>query len=168
MSSKVSAVFAGPFLRTPFNYDRDAVSDETGLRCEDVSLAKQSFKEECDINVIVERFGIGYEMPQGVKAPVYGDFSEVGDFRGALDSVRAAQESFMTLPADVRARFGNDPAGFVDFCSKDENYDEVEKLGLLHSEAAVRRRAEREKVEADRIEALVSERLKAAKAAGTS
>ena len=26
-----------PFLRTPYNYDVDAVSDETGLKCEDPS-----------------------------------------------------------------------------------------------------------------------------------
>lgn len=151
------------FLRTAYNYDRDAVSEETGLKCEDVSRAKQSFRDECDINVIVERFGIGYEMPQGVRAPVYGDFTEVGDFRGAMDAVIAAQSSFMALPADVRARFGNDPAGFVEFCSKDENYDEVERLGLLHAEAAVRRKEERDKAEADRIEALVSKRMKEAK-----
>lgn len=151
------------FLRTPYNYDVNAASDESGLKCDDVSLAKQSFKEECDINTIVERFGIGYEMPQGVRAPFYGDFTEVGDFRSALDAVNAARESFMTLPADVRARFANDPHGFVEFCSRDENIDEVEKLGLLLPEAMQRRKAEREAAEAARIEALVSERLKASK-----
>lgn len=151
------------FLRTPYNYDMDMISDETGLKCEDVSRAKQSFKEECDINTIIDRFGIGYEMPTGVKAPVYGDFTEVCDFRSAMDAVLEAQKSFMALPAEVRSRFGNDPNGFVEFCSKDENYDEVEKLGLLHSGAAQRRKAERDAAEAARIEALVAARVKADK-----
>ena len=62
------------------------------MRCEDVSRAKQSFKDECDINVIVERFGIGYEMPTGVVAPVYGDFTQAGDFRSAMDAVVAARD----------------------------------------------------------------------------
>jgi hypothetical protein len=30
-----------PFLRTPYNYDRDVVSDESGLACADPSLAQQ-------------------------------------------------------------------------------------------------------------------------------
>ena len=36
----------------------------------------------------------------------------------------------MTMPADVRARFNNDPALFVDFCSDEANLDEMRKLGL--------------------------------------
>ena len=35
-----------PFLRTPFNYDRDLASEESGLKCEDPSLTQQQFKDE--------------------------------------------------------------------------------------------------------------------------
>ena len=69
----------------------------------------------------------------------------------------------MALPADVRARSGNDPAGFVDFCSDDNNADEVEKLGLMLPEAAKRRKDAREAAEQARIDKLVEERLKASK-----
>ena len=44
--------FVPVFVRSGNNYDMQAVSDETGLLCEDASLAKQSFAEECDINKI--------------------------------------------------------------------------------------------------------------------
>ena len=47
--------FVPVFLRAFNNYDMGAVSDETGLRCEDASLTKQSFAEECDINTIVRK-----------------------------------------------------------------------------------------------------------------
>ena len=47
-----------PFLRTPYNYDVDKVSDETGLSCPEVTLAQQNFKDETDINYIVRQFGI--------------------------------------------------------------------------------------------------------------
>lgn len=120
-----------PFLRTAYNYDRDAVSDETGLRCEDESLAKQSFAEECDINTIVKRFRISGELPTGVVAPVYADYEDIFDFHSAMNAIAKAHEAFDAMPAEVRTRFQNDPAAFVAFCSDGANRDEAEKLGLV-------------------------------------
>lgn len=118
------------FFRTPFNYDRDDVSRETGLICDDPSLAVQSERDECDINTIVKRFGLTGELPSGVRRPSYGDFVGVSDYREALEVIQQADDSFMTMPADVRARFKNDPALFVDFCSDEANIEEMRKLGL--------------------------------------
>ena len=119
-----------PFLRTPFNYDRDKVSNETGLACMDPSLAKQSFAEESDINTIVKRFGLTGQLPSDVRMPTYADFEEVFSYRDAMNAVVAARESFMMMPADVRSRFGNDPGAFVDWCSDPENLAEAVRLGL--------------------------------------
>lgn len=121
------------FLRAEGNYDVDKASDEAGLCCEDVSLAKQSFREECDINTIIERFGLGYEMPDGVVAPTYGDFTHVRDFHTAMNAIASANEAFDALPASVRARFQNDPGQFVDFVSEESNRAEAESLGLVVS-----------------------------------
>ena len=123
-----------PFLRTPYNYDVDAVSDETGLKCEDPSLAQQHCAEECDINYIVERFGVTGQLPEYNRAPpTYGDFTGLSDYRQALDAVRSADEAFMALPAKIRERFDNDPALFVDFCSSTDPADRSEaiELGLI-------------------------------------
>ena len=118
------------FLRSPFNYDRDAVSLETGLECLDKSLAQQQFAEEADINTIVRRFNLTGQLPDNVRAPVYADFEAVFDFQTAMNAVRSAEESFMAMPADVRARFSNDPHRFVEFCSDPSNLEEARKLGL--------------------------------------
>ena len=123
-----------PFLRTPYNYDVDAVSDETGLKCEDPSLAQQHMAEECDINNIVERFGVTGQLPDApAYMPTYGDFTGIGDYRQALDAVSQANDAFMSLPANVRERFDNDPALFVDFCSSTDPADRSEaiELGLI-------------------------------------
>lgn len=123
-----------PFLRTPYNYDVDAVSDETGLKCEDPSLAQQHSAEECDINYIVERFGVTGQLPENNRPmPTYGDFTGISDYRAALDAVAAADSAFMNLPAKVRERFDNDPALFVDFCSSSDPADRSEaiELGLI-------------------------------------
>lgn len=122
-----------PFLRTPFNYDRDAASNESGLSCQDESLAIQSAAEEANINTIVRRFGLTGQMPAQVAMPRSGDFTNVPDFHTAMNLIRQAEEGFMQVPADVRARFGNDPQRFMDFLEDDGNREEAIKLGLLKS-----------------------------------
>lgn len=118
------------FLRAQYNYDTMAASDEAGLKCEDKSLAQQHQASEADINTIVKRFGLTGQLPSNVRVPQYGDFTSVTDYQTALNAVIAANDAFMLMPAYVRARFGNDPAQFVDFCSKPENSEEMIKLGL--------------------------------------
>lgn len=120
-----------PFLRTEFNYDMLAASNVSALDCQDASLAVQESRDECDINTILKRFGLTGQLPQGVRAPQYGDFEGVADYQSALNAVIAADDAFMQMPYFIRDRFHNDPAAFVDFCSKEENRAEAEKLGLV-------------------------------------
>ena len=119
------------FLRTGNNYDRDAASVESGVLNDSPSLTKQSFAEECDINTIVERFGLTGELPTDVRMPQYADFDEVFDYHSAMNAVAQARESFDAMPADVRARFHNDPGEFVEFCGDEKNREEAVKLGLV-------------------------------------
>jgi len=121
-----------PFLRTPYNYDTDAASNESGLHCEDASLAQQHFKDECDINNILRQFNITGLLPEAPLSPRYGDFTGIGDYHTALNQVIAAEDEFMSLPANIRARFENDPAQLIEFLDKPENKDEAIKLGLVN------------------------------------
>lgn len=125
------------FLRTPHNYDMHAASIDSGLKCEDPTLAQQHFKEECDINTIVERFHITGELPQNVRMPMQGDFTGLTTFEQAMDAIRSAQESFNAMPAKVRERFQNDPGKLVEFCTDPENLPEAIKLGLADPTAPV-------------------------------
>ena len=120
-----------PFLRTPYNYDRDAASDESGLSCGEPSRAVQSAAEEADINTIVKRFGLTGKLPDVLNLPQYGDFTGVTDYQSALNLVMAADSAFMKLPADLRSRFHNNPAAMLDFVSNEANREEAQKLGLL-------------------------------------
>nr|QJB19291.1 MAG: internal scaffolding protein [Microvirus sp.] len=118
------------FLRTEFNYDMDAVSRETGLCCDDDSLAVQSARDETDINTIVRRFGLTGELPGDLNMPQSGDYTGIGDFHSAMNLVVKAQEEFMRVPAEIRARFVNDPQRFSDFFNDPDNQDEAIRLGL--------------------------------------
>lgn len=119
-----------PDFRTAYNYDTDAASHEASLLCDDQSLTQQQFKEETDINTIVARFGIGYEMPEDLPYVQNADFDEIFDFQSAMNLIIEAERSFAALDADTRARFNNDPARFVSFCSDPQNQDEMIKMGL--------------------------------------
>lgn len=128
-----------PFIRSPYNYDRDQVSNDTGLDCPEPTMAQQQFREECDINTIMERFGRTGEVIAPARLPQYGDFDGISDYHSAVNAIVAAQQSFMDLPAKLRARFGNDPAEFVEFCMNDKNREEAIRLGLV--EAAIQAQA---------------------------
>jgi hypothetical protein len=99
-----------PFLRTPYNYDVDKVSDETGLSCPEPTLAQQNFKDESDINYIVRQFGLTGELPGKPLSPQSGDFTGVLDYHSA---------------------FNNDPAELIDFLGNEGNREEAIKLGLV-------------------------------------
>lgn len=120
-----------PFLRTPYNYDMNAASNESGLHCEDASLAQQHFKDETDINNILRQFNITGQLPTALLSPRYGDFTGIVDYQSALNAVIAAEDGFMSLPADTRAKFGNDPEQLIQFLADEGNRAEAEKLGLV-------------------------------------
>lgn len=102
-----------------------------GLRCEDVSLTVQSDAVDADINTIVRRFGITGKLPTELPFVTNVDLSDAPNtFSGALEILEAAREQFMAMPADVRARFDNEPGLFMDFVSDPANLDEMRKLGL--------------------------------------
>ena len=137
MIDKDTGEIITPFLRTPYNYDMEAASNETALHCPEPTLTQQHFKEECDINTIVERFGLTGELPQNLVVPLTGDFTEaVTDFQTAMNHVRASEEAFMKLPAQIRARFNNDPQQLLEFVEDERNRDEAIKWGIVNAPKA--------------------------------
>lgn len=116
--------------RSAFNYDMDMASLESGLECKDVSRAVQSSRDEVDINTIVRRFGLTGQLPHDLAVPQFADFDVVHDFHSAMNLIGEARDAFMAMPADVRARFGNDPQGLVAFVSDPANVEEARKLGI--------------------------------------
>ena len=126
-----------PFVRNPYNYDMAFVSQETGLACQDPSLAQQHMKDECDINVLVERFGVTGQLPTTPLEPSYGDFSGVSDYHTALNAIKAADDAFMALPAKIRAKFDHDPNALLNFLQNEENRDEAIQIGLIDGKPVV-------------------------------
>lgn len=115
-----------PQIRSNYDYQ-----PWKGLDKFDSSKTKQSFKEECDINNILARYQTTGVLPDLIlENPQYGDFSEVPDYHQALNLVSKAHEQFASLDAQVRSRFDNDPAKFLDFATNPQNTHEMVKMGL--------------------------------------
>ena len=113
---------------------REEKSRKFGLVCDpEEDVAQQQFKEEVDINTIVKRFGLTGALPENLRMPVSGDFTGVTDFQSAMNLVRQAEEEFLRIPADVRARFANDPGQLMAFLDDEKNRDEAIKLGLVNA-----------------------------------
>lgn len=92
---------------------------------------KQCFKDETDINNIMKKWAITGQSPlPGRGNPQYGDFSSIMDYQSSLNAVIEANAAFENLPAQIRKRFSNDPALFVDFVQNPQNKEELIELGL--------------------------------------
>lgn len=112
------------------------------LICEEKTLTQQQFKDECDINQIVERYlktGLwsGASLVVPTSHPMYGNFVNIPDFREAMNQIVEARENFESLPPNVRKRFQNDPIELIEFIGKPENVDEAIKMGLMKPKPVV-------------------------------
>lgn len=113
-------------------YSKYNVPDSSGLVCVD-DKAQQHFKDECDINNIIDKYRVnGCFQPSDLASsePVYADVSDVQDFASAQNFVIQAQEQFMSLDSKIRRRFNDDPVQFMAFCEDACNYDEAISLGI--------------------------------------
>lgn len=113
-------------FRTP--YDGIRVK---GLSFEgELSLTKQSFKDECDVNNVLKRYRETGLFPTDMGPGMYGDFSEVTDFQSAFEAIQEANAAFASLPANIRDYFKNDPATFIAFAEDPNNLDAMVDMGL--------------------------------------
>lgn len=110
--------------------------EHPGLVFSEPSMTKQSFKDECDINVILARYentGMYYDplTTRGSRAPLFDDFTAVPDYMDAQNFVIEAGEMFDALPSRIRKRFDNSPAQLLEFLADSANVSEAISLGLI-------------------------------------
>lgn len=99
----------------------------------DKGKTRQEFKEETDINVIVERMTDKQatdwleQHEEWLKSAVDQTVPNI-EYRELLAVVMDAEERFLDLPADVRAGFNNDPAEFMEFVQSEGGDIELAEL----------------------------------------
>ncbi len=95
---------------------------------EDLYAYIQSFAESTDIHSILRRFENGevdvLEKVQGF----YGDVTEMPKtYAEALQRISDSEKVFMSLPVDVRAKFGH---SFSEFLAASNDSDFLDRLGV--------------------------------------
>lgn len=105
-----------------------------GLTCMTPSRTDQTMKDECDVNIILQKYcSTGVLTHTQDREPLFGDFSQVpSDYGEALELMKKSKEMFMELPSGVRDRFDNKPELLVKFLQDEKNKDEAIKLGLVN------------------------------------
>lgn len=96
---------------------------------------RQDDLERSNINNIVSRYHASGELPERDRdAFFYGDVSNMPDYATVFEIVDRARDGFInSLSPELRARFDNDPAKFLDFTNDPANRNEMVELGLLEA-----------------------------------
>lgn len=112
--------------------EKDGTNPAFNLDCSNLpSLTRQEFAEECDINVLMEKYEkSGIISHINPREPQYLDVTGLPDLQTAHDIIQTATREFMALPAKTRAAFQNDPMEFVKFAEDPANIDQMRAWGL--------------------------------------
>ncbi len=98
--------------------------------------AQQQFKDDCDVNTIMQRFQKTGAIDHVSKhQPQYG-FATPNDYHQSLNIIMTAQSMFNDLPSKIRNEFSNNPQAFLEFVQDPKNADRAKELGLTLSPKA--------------------------------
>ena len=98
----------------------------------DKVYTKQSFKDECDINILMASYkatGVLNHLAQGL--PSFGDFSSSVTYHEASMAILDAQAAFDQLPSEIRTKMNNDPHQLLQFLEDPANREEATQMGLF-------------------------------------
>lgn len=96
------------------------------------SRTQKQFKDKVNINSIMAKYRKTGLIEHVRKTPgKYMDLTKLPDYQTALQTVIHAQNTFETIPANIRKRFNNDPAELISFLGDSKNMEEAIKLGLV-------------------------------------
>lgn len=98
----------------------------------DKILTVQAQKNETDINQIMKKIEKGMMVNTVAEEGRFEDISDFDGLEASIIKVQKANEAFMTLSAEVRSRFDNNPVKLIDFLSDEGNYAEAVELGLVN------------------------------------
>ena len=129
-------------MRFKTAYDPVEEHDHCGIEFTMPSLAVQDEKDETDINYIVNKYADGQKgimtLDLGDSSQYaylqFGDATLPGDYSTALELVSGVREEFYSLPAYVRAKFGNDPMDFIEQLNNPETLEYLQQQGLYGSQ----------------------------------
>lgn len=104
-----------------------------GIEFKEPTMTQQHFRDECDINKIVERAirtGDTTVFTSAQRAEFY-DASAITDYVDAMALIDDVHDDFKSLPSTIRSMFGNNVKQYVEWMSNPANWNQARELGLL-------------------------------------
>lgn len=96
------------------------------------SVTKQEFKDDCDINKILNKFQrTGALEHYSRYSPSYGDYTAT-DYQTSLNLIKTAQTMYDALPSSIRDLYPT-PEAFLNFVQDPSNSSKMDELGLTHT-----------------------------------
>jgi phage internal scaffolding protein len=95
------------------------------------SMTEQCHAEQCDVHSIMKRFQ-RTQMLDHVNAfsGEYMNLADGFDFHMAMNQIAEAHSMFETIPSSIRAKFGHDPARFLEWIQDEDNRAEMLEMGF--------------------------------------
>lgn len=114
-----------------------------GLEFKEPSMTDQSFRDECDMGKLIDRYnktGFFYNPlvahQNKPRPPMFEDFADVATFQDAQEVIARSIAQFEALPAKLRDFFKNDPGYMLAFVNDPQNREKCVELGILPSRGA--------------------------------
>lgn len=133
-------------IGSPYRPIRDAVVKKDGTTVvevvgqEDFRAYINSFKDQCDVQLLVERAMNGEPEVLNQRQGMYGDFTQMPKtFAEVCQKVIDAHNLFDSLSPDKRAIFDNDISKFI---AAADQPDFAEKLGWIQKKEEVKENVE--------------------------
>lgn len=105
---------------------------DVSIDCSEPKLTDQSFKNACDINIIMANYAkTGMFGHVNTNEPRFIDNTTIPNLEQAFDIVTKAENLFYELPADVRKLMDNDPSKLEMFIQNPENAELLLKNGVI-------------------------------------
>ncbi len=101
-----------------------------------IEPAQQQFKEDCDINKIMERLEKNNALDHVSKYQTEYGFTTPMSYHDSLNIIKKADSMFNDLPAKIRDEFANNPQAFLQFVQNPKNADRAKELGIALSDKA--------------------------------
>ena len=113
----------------------DTYKEKEGIIFKEPTMTVQSEKDNCDINIIMNRYATcGTPLPvrsDGVE-PMFADVSDLGDYMENFNRCKQAEEMFNALPSSLRKELDNNPANLVPFIQDKNNLERCYEYGLIN------------------------------------
>lgn len=99
---------------------------------DDPGLTEQSHKDDCDLNNIIARY-VRSGVPITINEKEFVDLTQMVDYQTAFNTVKTAQDLFMSLSADIRKTFEHSPAKLLAAIQDPSKKDMLIELGILEA-----------------------------------